>query len=281
MGFTLKVVRAGEAGLVHDHASLGLVLGSNGRAMDYDVTDIPKGYDRGRDHGPEVIALWMARVADARRQRRGGTILDLGCGTGRFSPALAHECQATVVGIDPSHKMLALARQKPGRRVVYVRAHGEAIPLQDGSIDTIFISMAFHRFADPARSVRECGRVLARDGVLLLRAGTKDRVTAYPYVPYFPTSVPLLLARLPSVATVENTFQAAGFRVETSEQVVQQIAPTQSRYADKLAAGGDSILASLPYSVFAEGLAALRGQAATTDPQVVSEPIDFFVFRKS
>lgn len=179
-----------------------------------------------------------------------------------------------------SRKMLALARQKSRAGVAYVRATAEAIPLDNEAIDTIFISMAFHHFADPSRVAQECRRVLAPDGRLLLRAGTKDRVPAYPYVPFFPTSVSLLDARLPAMATIEDTFRGAGFRLERFELVVQEIAPTLSAYADKLAAGGDSILASLSASDLRNGLVGLRDHAAAADPLVVREPIDFFVFRR-
>jgi hypothetical protein len=30
---------------------------------DYDQSDIPAGYDRARDHGPEVLDLWMHTTA--------------------------------------------------------------------------------------------------------------------------------------------------------------------------------------------------------------------------
>jgi hypothetical protein len=33
--------------------------------MDYDATDIPVFYDRGRDHGPEVLDLWMNVVSSS------------------------------------------------------------------------------------------------------------------------------------------------------------------------------------------------------------------------
>jgi hypothetical protein len=61
--------------------------------------------------------------------------------------------------------------------------------------------------------------------------------------------------------------------------IVQTIAPSLAVYADKLAAGGDSILASLSSDVFNAGLAARRVHAASVDPRAVTEPIDFFVFR--
>jgi SAM-dependent methyltransferase len=57
--------------------------------VDYDRTNIPEGYDRGRDHGPEALALWMSEIESRVRGRSIRRILDLGCGTGRFSQALA------------------------------------------------------------------------------------------------------------------------------------------------------------------------------------------------
>lgn len=46
--------------------------------MDYDSTDIPVGYDQGRDHGPEFLELWMDVVASCVGNQRLNTILDLG-----------------------------------------------------------------------------------------------------------------------------------------------------------------------------------------------------------
>src|ERR671933_666685 len=106
--------------------------------MDYDATDIPAAYDRGRDHGPEVLRLWMDVVASHAGGRPVRAVLDLGCGTGRFTAALA-------VGVDPSEKMLGQARAKlRDRRVSYERGSAEAIPLADASVDLIFMSMIFH-----------------------------------------------------------------------------------------------------------------------------------------
>jgi 2-polyprenyl-3-methyl-5-hydroxy-6-metoxy-1,4-benzoquinol methylase len=57
--------------------------------MDYDLTDIPAVYDRGRDHGPEVLDLWMQAIESHLEGQTITRILDLGCGTGRFSEGLA------------------------------------------------------------------------------------------------------------------------------------------------------------------------------------------------
>lgn len=249
--------------------------------MDYDATEIPLAYDRGRNHGPEVVDLWMQTVERYSGSRTVSTILDLGCGTGRFSDALATWFAATVIGVDPSRKMLEQARGKLTKRAVqYVRGTAEALPLADDSCDLIFMSMVFHHFTDPDTVARESRRVLHDGRIVFLRAGTVEQIAAYPYVEFIPATKPLLYERLNTKRAITDTFEAAGFSTIAAELVVQQIAPTYEAYADKLAAGGDSILASLNPRDLEEGLCAVRRHAALVDPQPVTEPIDMLVFRR-
>src|SRR4029079_5633118 len=108
--------------------------------VNYDLTNIPAAYDRGRDHGPEFLELWMNVLASTLGADRVNTIVDLGCGTGRFSEGLARRFDACVVGIDPSAKMWAQAREKRRlARVHYQRGNAEAIPLGSGAADVIFM----------------------------------------------------------------------------------------------------------------------------------------------
>ncbi len=248
--------------------------------MDYDATDIPVAYDRGRSHGAEVVDLWMNAVSSHVEVEFIASILDLGCGTGRFSEALAVRFDAEVIGVDPSHKMLKQARMKRcDRRIRYTRGRGEAIPLPDNSVDLIFMSMIFHHFENPALAARECHRVARKQAIAFLRTGTRENIPSYPYVDFFPTSRPILEERLPSNAEVREVFEAAGFHTLGVEVLTQRIASSYAAYAEKLSAGADSVLASLSQGEFEAGLDALRLHAAHVENQAVFEPIDFFVFR--
>lgn len=254
--------------------------------MDYDTTDIAVTYDRGRDHGPEFLDLWMNVVSSHVKDQRTKRILDLGCGTGRFTEALAVRFDAQVIGVDPSKKMLEQARSKPhDRRIRYEPGRGESIPLPDNSVDLIFMSMIFHHFDDPALVARECRRVLRREndyrdgGTAFLRAGTRERIRSYPYVEFFPASRAILTEVLPANAFVREVFEAAGFRMVTLEVVTQEIAPSYAAYAEKLSAGADSVLASLSRRDFDAGMKALQAHAEHRDGEAVFEPIDVFVFR--
>jgi len=219
----------------------------------------------------------MDVVAACSGNQRLTTILDLGCGTGRFSESLAAHFDAGVVGVDPSEKMLDQARKKlRDQRVRYERGCGEAIPLPNDSVDLIFMSMCFHHFNDPRLAALECRRVLREGGTALLRTGIHDRIPFYPYVPFFPQTHPILDTVLPTAAFVCEVFESAGFTTIKSDLIVQTIAPDYATYAEKLAAGADSVLAQLSPTDFQAGIDAIH---AHVDDKPVSEPIDIFVFR--
>ena len=258
------------------------LLAESFQNMDYDATDIAVAYDRGRDHGPEVLRLWMNVVSSNMTDQRIKTILDLGCGTGRFSEALAVRFDAEVVGLDPSKKMLEQARRKRrDPRIQYALGCGEGIPLPNNSVDLVFMSMVFHHFNNPTLGAREVRRVLRERGTVFLRAGTRERISSYPYVDFFPESRPILEECLSSSTLIREIFEDAGFRTIAVDLVTQEIAPNYVAYAEKLSAGADSVLARLSRSDFEAGMDALRLHAARTDSQAVFEPIDVFVFRST
>ena len=56
--------------------------------MDYDKTRIAATYDAARGYRPEVLKQWLDLVA-AHAPSAPALIVDLGCGTGRFTQPLA------------------------------------------------------------------------------------------------------------------------------------------------------------------------------------------------
>jgi hypothetical protein len=142
------------------------------------------------------------------------------------------------------------------------------------------MSMTYHHFEDPMLAARECRRVLRDGAIAFLRAGVRDRIPSYPYVEFFPESRPILEDTLPTMSHIREVFESAGFSTIATDLVVQTIAPDYVAYAEKLAAGADSVLAQLSASDFRAGIGALQSYAARAGDKPVSEPIDVFVFRK-
>src|SRR5262245_54182028 len=101
--------------------------------MDYDKSNIAATYDAARSYAPDVLQQWMDLVAKHAPSPL-NLIVDLGCGTGRFTQPLSDRLDAHVLGLDPSEKMLAAARSKRhGQRVEFRKLHGEALPIDDGA----------------------------------------------------------------------------------------------------------------------------------------------------
>jgi ubiquinone/menaquinone biosynthesis C-methylase UbiE len=79
----------------------------------------------------------------------GAAVIDLGCGDGQLSRDLVVLGAASVLGIDPSERMLALAqRRTTDHRVRYLRAFAEDAWLPEASADLVVSSLALHYVAD-------------------------------------------------------------------------------------------------------------------------------------
>lgn len=249
--------------------------------MDYDRTEMPKAYDAGRGYRPEVLRLWLERVA--RHVPFGETrdIIDLGAGTGRYTAALAAYFDANVVGVEPSEKMLAEARKKAADpRVHFVQGVGEALPVGAASADLVFLSMVFHHLQDPNRVAHECRRVLRQGGRVAIRNGTIEQTESFPHVRFFPGVRDIIAESLPPANRIADIFRAAGFKAVAHEIVVHEMAHNWPALVEKWRHRADSILARLPDTAFEAGLAALAHLAERADPtEAVKENVDLFVFR--
>ena len=161
--------------------------------MDYDSTEIPAAYDRTRDHGPEFLELWMNHLEPYVDRSQTGTILDLGCGTGRFADALAARFEATVIGVDPSQRMLETSAPEATwsrpLRARCGRGHSASQRLRQRD---------FHLYGFPSlpRSPQGYAGVPANPGRERPQYSSEREVATafpgYPYVPFFPSSRQLL-----------------------------------------------------------------------------------------
>jgi ubiquinone/menaquinone biosynthesis C-methylase UbiE len=66
--------------------------------MDYDAYVIAEVYDKARALLPATARLWQELIADYIDPGAAPLILDLGCGTGRFSELLAQRFGGQVTG---------------------------------------------------------------------------------------------------------------------------------------------------------------------------------------
>lgn len=96
----------------------------------------------------------------------GTSVVDVGCGAGRAVAELA-ERHVRAVGVDPSERMIAIARDRWPRADFRIAGAYE-LPLPDASVDGYRADKVFHVLAEPARALAEARRVLAPGGRIVL-----------------------------------------------------------------------------------------------------------------
>lgn len=123
---------------------------------------------------PRLIDFSM-RNREVRRYRARlmpmahGTVVEIGVGSGLNLPHYGTGVER-LIGVDPSHELLAMARQKHPRTAFPVEllpAAAEALPLEDGRVDTAVTTFTLCSVVDPHIALRELRRVLRPGGTLL------------------------------------------------------------------------------------------------------------------
>jgi ubiquinone/menaquinone biosynthesis C-methylase UbiE len=114
--------------------------------------------------------------------RGGEQVLDLGCGTGTVA-LLAARAGAQVVGVDPAHRLLEVARAAAadaGLAIDFRAGGAPGIPADDASQDAVLSNFALIFTHDPTAAVADVARVLRPGGRVLFDAwvpgGTIDKM---------------------------------------------------------------------------------------------------------
>lgn len=131
-------------------------------------------------------AMWKAQIASMVEhfgdRPEGPRVLDLGCGPGVSSFALAERigADAEIVGIDLAGRMIARARAHHRREhshlgnVRFEVADATALPFAEHSFDVAVGHSFLYLVPDRVAVLREIRRVLAPGGVLVLMEPNRD-----------------------------------------------------------------------------------------------------------
>jgi len=114
----------------------------------------------------------LERLAAIAGQQKPARALDLGCGAGHASFALARGGARRITAYDPSSAMLAVVAQEAATRgsegIETCVGAAEVLPFESNTFDLVVTRYSAHHWADVPRALAECARVTVPGGRLVV-----------------------------------------------------------------------------------------------------------------
>lgn len=156
-----------------------------------------------------------ATLAELLALKPQGKYLDLACGSGNYTQALA-ALAGRWYGLDISATMLWQARQQHLPQHSGIRwqlGRSEALPYQSNLFDGMICTQALHHFSDLPQSFSEVYRVM-RQGRFVLFTAFPKQMRGYWLCHYFPRMMKRAMEQMPTEAAVTAALESAGFAIE-------------------------------------------------------------------
>ena len=234
------------------------------RRIDYDTEQF-QDYARGRALTEQQMQVWISAFAALLPERRPLAGLDVGSGTGRYTPALARTF-GPVTGVEPSDRMREIAQaQSQHPDVRYLAGSAEDIPVPSASADYVLMFLSWSHVQDKPQAVRELARVLRPSGRLLLRSQFSDHMPDLWWLEHFPRSVEAHAAPFEPLHEVIARFTSAGWRVAGFGTVTEPSPGTRGEMLERLRLRTFSVFAAFTPDELETGFRGLE-QAVAADP---------------
>lgn len=247
--------------------------------VDYDRTQHAH-YATARALPAEAIQHYMSTFARHLPARRPLTGVDLGSGTGRFTPALAETFGGPIHGVEPAAAMREVAEaQSQHPRVRYLAGEAAAIPLPDASADFVLMFLSYHHVPDRPAAAAEIRRVPKPGGRLILRSTFKERIPDHWWRGFFPRSWHVERAMFPTEAETRDLFEAAGFSTIASVQMEIPFEGDLPGAVARLKLRAVSTFEHMTEEELSEGFARLDAALAAGAIEVKPTYGDFVVFQ--
>ncbi|MGI9542532.1 MAG: class I SAM-dependent methyltransferase [Cyclobacteriaceae bacterium] len=145
-----------------------------------------------------------------------GLFLDIGCGTGNYTIAMANQ-GTRFIGIDPSSEMLDRAKAR-NDQIEWKIGKAENLPLGDACVDGIMASLTIHHWIDLEQGFRELYRIAKPGCTLVIFTATPKQMTGYWLNHYFPKMLKDSMMQMPTYEKVEQAISQTGFELVDTEK---------------------------------------------------------------
>lgn len=192
-------------------------------------------YAQGRALPPESIERWLSAFDDYLPEHRPLRLVDVGSGTGRFTPHLAERYGGPVIGVEPFAEMRERAATEAAHsRVEYRGGSAESLPLDRAGVDAALLYFVWHHVDDRPRAAAELRRVVRDDGVLLIRTQLADAMPDLWWYTYSAAARRVDASVYQPLHELRSEIEAEGWEFLGRSEVPYEVAPSQAAYADRL-----------------------------------------------
>ena len=109
---------------------------------------------------------WRRLLVSRTGAGPGDVVLDVATGTGAVALELLARKGCSVIGLDQSTEMLAVARRRLPPAVRLVEGDADHLPFADGELDALTFTYLFRYVDDPGATLRELARVVKPGGTI-------------------------------------------------------------------------------------------------------------------
>jgi len=182
-----------------------------------DYSQVAKYYDKVR---PTPARILVSKIVDYGKIGASCTVLDVGCGTGRFPVSISAVKESTICALEPSIEMLKQTVEKDkAKRILWVRGDGQRLPFQDCVFDCVYMTAVIHHIENKEMALREIYRVLKKGRNCVVQSFSHSRIKKH-VTRDFSGVVAIDLNRVPSVPSLKKMMTVTGFR-DVRHHVIQ------------------------------------------------------------
>jgi ubiquinone/menaquinone biosynthesis C-methylase UbiE len=235
-------------------------------------------YNGARDLPESSRRFWIDLIRSSVAQTP-ADIVDVGCGTGRFTALLHEAFGCSIIGVDPSAAMLEQAREVHGDIVEWRQGTAENLGIESASVDMIFMSQAYHHLPSVADAMLELRRVSRPDARLMIRNGTRENLEEFGWLSHFPSALELERRRAPTRREIVWQAEDAGYHLVSLSTIELPSADSWTEHLEKIRRRGLSALLMIDDAEFEAGCQELERwieESSASEP--ANEPVDFLVF---
>jgi len=142
--------------------------------------------------------------------------LDIGCGTGNYTCALADK-GLNFIGVEPSEKMLSEAKAR-NQQINWLKGTAEQIPIEDKVFDGIIATLTIHHWTDLKKAFIELDRVLVDNGKIVIFTSTPEQMKGYWLNHYFPKMLHSSIIQMPSLDDIQEAIKQTGLEITYIEK---------------------------------------------------------------